>query len=246
MSGRFVVYPAIDVRDGRVVRLHQGDYARETQYHDDPLALALDYAAAGASWLHLVDLDAARDGGYTLFPLLGRIKALTNLHVQTGGGVREENDVTRLFDGGADRVVVGSLAAGDPARVAGWIESFGRDRLAVALDVRLADDGHWWPATHGWTLSAQHTLDELVRFYGRVGLRHLLCTDIARDGTLSGPNMALYALLRQWAPQVELQASGGARDLDDVRRAREAGCAGIVLGKALLDGRLDLPQALSC
>ena len=85
-----------------------------------------------------------------------------------------------------------------------------------------------------------------MRFYGRVGLRHLLCTDIARDGTLSGPNMALYALLRQWAPQVELQASGGARDLDDVRRAREAGCAGIVLGKALLDGRLDLPQALSC
>ena len=246
MSTRFVVYPAIDVRDGRVVRLQQGDYARETRYGDDPLALALDYAAAGATWLHLVDLDAARDGGYTLFPLLGRIKALTSLRVQTGGGVREESDVTRLFDGGADRVVIGSLAAGDPARVAGWIESFGRDRLVIALDVRLADDGHWWPAMHGWTLSAQHTLDELVRFYGRVGLRHLLCTDIARDGTLSGPNMALYALLRQWAPQVELQASGGARDLDDVRRAREAGCAGIVLGKALLDGRLDLPQALSC
>ena len=246
MSSAFVVYPAIDVRDGRVVRLHQGDYARETRYGDDPLALARDYAAAGAAWLHLVDLDAARYGGYTLFPLLERIKAQTGLSVQTGGGVREETDVARLLDGGADRVVVGSLAAGDPARVAAWIESHGHDRLTIALDVRLADDGHWWPAMHGWTLPAQHTLDELVRFYGRVGLRHLLCTDIARDGTLSGPNMALYALLRQWAPQVELQASGGARDLDDVRLAREAGCAGIVLGKALLDGRLDLPQALSC
>ncbi|MCL1633896.1 1-(5-phosphoribosyl)-5-[(5-phosphoribosylamino)methylideneamino] imidazole-4-carboxamide isomerase [Luteimonas sp. SX5] len=242
----FEVYPAIDVRDGRVVRLAQGDYARETRYGDDPLALAQAYAAAGARWLHLVDLNAARAGGYTLATLLSRIKDTTALSVQTGGGVRGESDIERLLANGADRVVVGSLSASDPNRVAAWLGRYGSERLTIALDARCADDGRWFPATHGWTRQGRRTLGELVRFYTRSGLRHLLCTDIARDGMLSGPNLQLYALLRQWAPQVALQASGGACDLADVRSAREAGCAGIVLGKALLEGRIGLAEALAC
>ncbi|MCY7354982.1 MAG: 1-(5-phosphoribosyl)-5-[(5-phosphoribosylamino)methylideneamino]imidazole-4-carboxamide isomerase [Lysobacter sp.] len=246
MNTKFVVYPAIDVRDGRVVRLTQGDYARETQYGDDPIELARRYADAGASWLHLVDLDAARAGGYTLAPLLSRIKEQTNLHVQTGGGVRSESDVEALFAAGADRVVVGSLAVTDRKRVAGWIDHYGSARMTIALDARRADDGRWWTTTHGWTQAGKYTLSELVRFYSRVGLRHLLCTDIARDGMLSGPNMELYALLSQWSPRMELQASGGARDVDDLRAIRAAGCDGIVLGKALLEGRLQLSDALAC
>lgn len=242
----FEVYPAIDVRNGRVVRLVQGDYARETRYGDDPLALAQAYAAVGARWLHLVDLDAARSGGYTLQALLSRIKASTSLSVQTGGGVRGEADVERLFATGADRVVIGSLSVSDPHRVAGWIARYGSDKLTIALDARCAADGRWFPATHGWTQQGRRTLSGLVRFYTRSGLRHLLCTDIARDGTLSGPNLQLYSLLRQWAPQIALQASGGARDIEDVRGAREAGCAGIVLGKALLEDRIGLPEALAC
>ncbi len=242
----FEVYPAIDVRDGRVVRLVQGDYDRETRYGDDPLALAQAYAGAGARWLHLVDLDAARSGGYALGALLSRIKTSTPLCVQTGGGVRREADIERLFAIGADRVVIGSLAVSDPHRVAGWIARYGSDKVTVALDARCAADGRWFPATHGWTQQGRRTLSGLVRFYTRSGLRHLLCTDIARDGTLSGPNLQLYSLLRQWAPQIALQASGGARDIDDVRGAREAGCAGIVLGKALLEDRVGLPEALAC
>lgn len=246
LNSKFVVYPAIDIRDGRVVRLVQGDYQRETRYDDNPLALARRYAEAGASWLHLVDLNAARAGGYTLGPLLERIKADTGLCVQTGGGVRGDADVEALFAAGADRVVVGSLAVTERKRVAGWIERYGCARMTIALDARRKDDGRWWTTIHGWTQDGKYSLSELVRFYSRAGLRHLLCTDIASDGMLSGPNMELYALLSQWAPQMELQASGGARNLADLRAIRAAGCDGIVLGKALLEGRLELAEALGC
>jgi len=240
----FEIYPAIDVRDGRVVRLAQGDYARETAYDTQPLALAQRYAEAGARWLHLVDLDAARNGGYGLGALLDAIKATTTLSVQTGGGVRGQENVERLFADGADRVVIGSLAIDEPARVAGWLSTYGSARLTIALDARCMPDGRWLPATHGWTQHGGRELGELVRFYAGAGLRHLLCTDIERDGTLSGPNLHLYERLRQWAPELAVQASGGARDSGDVRAARDAGCAGIVLGKALLDGRLELASAL--
>lgn len=246
MSGAFVVYPAIDVRAGRVVRLSQGDYARETRYDDDPVALARRYGDAGAAWLHLVDLDAARAGGYTLAPLLRRIKAETGLRVQTGGGVRRQSDVEMLIASGADRVVIGSLAVTERECVTDWIATYGNECITVALDARCAEDGRWWPATHGWTETGRCTLSELVQHYDRNGLKHLLCTDIARDGMLSGPNMALYALISQWAPRVQVQASGGARHLADVRAVQAAGCEGVVLGKALLEGRLDLSEALAC
>jgi phosphoribosylformimino-5-aminoimidazole carboxamide ribotide isomerase len=242
----FTLYPAIDIRSGAVVRLAQGDYARETRYPDDPGTIAETYADAGAQWLHLVDLDAARDGGYALDGLLRGTKQRTRLRVQTGGGVRSEADLERLFAAGADRVVIGSLAIHDPERVAGWLARYGNERLTVALDARRMDDGSWWPASHGWTLTGGRSLADLVAFYERRGLRHLLCTDISRDGMLVGPCVELYALLAQWAPRLQVQASGGARDCDDVRIARDAGCAGIVLGRALLEGRIELAQALRC
>lgn len=245
-SATFQVYPAIDVRGGRAVRLAQGDYARETGYPDDPLALAFAYAEAGAEWLHLVDLDAARNGGYTLQPLLTAIKARTALRVQTGGGVRTTEDIDALLTTGADRVVVGSLAVEAPERIAAWLHKHGGDRLVVALDVRRDTAGCWWPATRGWTEQGSHTLDDLAGFYAAAGLHHLLCTDIARDGTLSGSDFSLYAWLRSCAPTLALQVSGGAHSLGDVREARALGCAGIVLGRALLEGRLQLAQARTC
>lgn len=241
----FQVYPAIDVRDGRVVRLAQGDYARETAYAGDPLARARAYSAAGAEWLHLVDLDAARTGGYTLDALLAAIKQRTGLRVQTGGGVRTRADLERLYAAGADRVVVGSVAVSEPARVADWIATFGSDRVTIAIDVRRID-GRWVAATHGWQRSAPHAVEDLLETLAAGGMRHLLCTDIARDGMLSGPNLALYAQVRAWLPNAAVQASGGVRALADVRSAIDAGCAGIVLGKALLEQQLDLAQALSC
>ncbi|MCH1908215.1 1-(5-phosphoribosyl)-5-[(5-phosphoribosylamino)methylideneamino]imidazole-4-carboxamide isomerase [Stenotrophomonas sp. Y6] len=242
----FTVYPALDIRDGQVVRLLQGDYAQQTTYGDDPLPRAQAFAAAGAQWMHLVDLDAARAGGYTLAPLLSRIATSTALHVQTGGGVRDRDDVARILDAGASRVVIGSLAVREPARVLAWLQEFGAERLTIALDTRQGDDGVWRLPVHGWTETADVTLDELAVRYAQAGMRHLLCTDIARDGMLSGPNLGLYAHLSRLLPGVAVQASGGVRDVDDVAAARAAGCAGAVLGKALLEGRMRLQEALAC
>jgi len=165
--------------------------------------------------------------------------------VQTGGGVRGEEDVAAILAAGAARVVVGSLAVRDRERVAGWLERFGADAIVVALDVRQGADGQWRPGVHGWTEEGQETLDSLLEFYAAAGLVHLLCTDIGRDGMLAGPNLDLYARVRARASGLQLQASGGARDAADVAAARRTGCAGIVLGKALLEGRVELAEALA-
>ena len=241
----FTVYPAIDVRGGRVVRLHQGDYGQETRYDNAPLERALQYAESGAQWLHLVDLDAAREGRYGLQALVGGIADDGRLRVQSGGGVRSAEDVQALLDAGVSRVVVGSLAMTRPREAAGWLARFGGERLTFALDARQDEDGRWWPATHGWTRRAETPLDELIALHAAAGLRHLLCTDISRDGTLAGPNFELYREIAAAAPQLSVQASGGARSATDVADAVEAGCAGIVLGKALLDGRIELREALA-
>lgn len=239
----FELYPALDIRGGRVVRLRQGDYAQETRYADEPLAAARAHAEAGARWLHLVDLDAARVGGYTLAPLLREIREQTGLRVQTGGGVRSEADVEAILDAGAARVVVGSLAVREPARVARWLGRFGAERLTVALDAREVD-GEWRLPVAGWTADSGARLDELLARYADAGLRHLLCTDIACDGMLAGPNLGLYRRVLARVPAVAVQGSGGVRDAADVRALRDAGCAGAVLGRALLEGRLRLDDAL--
>ncbi|MDI9239501.1 1-(5-phosphoribosyl)-5-[(5-phosphoribosylamino)methylideneamino]imidazole-4-carboxamide isomerase [Lysobacter sp. LF1] len=241
----FELYPAIDVRGGQVVRLHQGDYARETRYSPTPIELAIRYAEQGAQWLHLVDLDAARSGGYTLAALLAAIGDKTGLRVQTGGGVRGEADVEAILAAGASRVVVGSLSVRDPERVLGWIARFGADRITVALDARRDAQGVWRLPVSGWTQDSGATLETLVARFADGGLRHLLCTDIDRDGTLTGPNLELYRDLVALAPGLEVQASGGVRSVDDILDARAAGCGGAVLGKALLDGAFAFPDALS-
>lgn len=242
----FTLYPAIDVRGGRVVRLRQGDYAQETCYDEAPLALASRYATQGAQWLHLVDLDAARDGGYALAPLLRELKRTTALRVQTGGGVRRASDVEAILTAGADRVVVGSLAIREPELVIAWLQEFGVECITVALDARCDPDGVWRLPSHGWTAPSVQTLEGLALRFADAGLRQLLCTDIDRDGMLAGPNLALYRWLSACVPGVAIQASGGVRDAADVAAARAAGCAGAVLGKALLEDHLTLAEALAC
>lgn len=241
----FLLYPAIDIRDGRVVRLRQGDYAAETRYAEDPLALAKRYADAGAQWLHLVDLDAAKAGGWALAPLVEAIRRDTGLKVQTGGGVREDADVEAILAAGASRVVVGSLAVRQPDRVLGWLQRFGNDRITIALDTRADADGVYRLPVHGWTEASGVAFFDLLARYADEGLRHLLCTDIARDGMLGGLNLALYRDITSRFPAVALQASGGVATLDDVRGARAAGAGGAILGKALLDGRFTMAEAFA-
>ena len=239
------IIPAIDLRAGKVVRLAQGDYARETRYPVEPAALAQTYAAAGAHWLHVVDLDGARSGALENLRVIQAI-ASTGLQVQAGGGVRSESDLQRLFDAGVARAVVGSVAVRDPEHVENWIARYGDERICIALDTRADAAGWWTLPVKGWTEVASSGLDELACRYARVGARHLLCTDIDRDGMMSGPNFALYAHLREIVPELAVQASGGVRGLDDLRLLRDGGAAGAILGRSLLEGRVTLTEALQC
>jgi phosphoribosylformimino-5-aminoimidazole carboxamide ribotide isomerase len=239
------IIPAIDLRAGRVVRLAQGDYARETRYEVDPLALAREYAAAGAAWLHVVDLDGARSGALENLRVIEALAA-TPLRVQAGGGVRNGDDLQRLFDAGVARVVVGSIAVRDPRTVEKWIAYHGHAHVCVALDAKADASGQWTLPVKGWTEVSTAGLDELAARYARTGARHLLCTDIARDGMLSGPNLELYAHLRKLIPGMQVQASGGVRDVEDLRALRAAGAGAAILGRSLLEGRLSVTEALQC
>lgn len=240
----FAVIPAIDLRAGQVVRLRQGDYAQQTSYRVEPLVLAREYAAAGAPWLHVVDLDGARDGALANLRV---IRAIADglMPVQAGGGVRSESDLERLFDAGVSRVVVGSLAVREPDTLCAWLHRHGAERLCIALDTRRIGSA-WRLPVDGWTRAGEATLDELAARYAAAGARHLLCTDIERDGMLAGPNLDLYRHLASRFPTLAVIASGGVRDASDVRAVREAGAAGVVLGRSLLEGKLSLTQALSC
>jgi len=240
----FDIIPAIDLRDGRVVRLRQGDYAQQTTYSNDPGELARRYLHDGAGWLHVVDLDGARSGKLDNLAVI-RAMVADGLQVQAGGGVREEDDLRRLFDVGVQRVVLGSVAIRAPETVARWLDTWGGDRITIALDTRRID-GRWTLPSAGWTETETRTLDELAPWYAAHGAHHLLCTDIERDGMLAGFNLELYRHLADIAPELAVQASGGVRSLADIRAVRDVGVRGVILGRALLEGRFTLEEALAC
>jgi phosphoribosylformimino-5-aminoimidazole carboxamide ribotide isomerase len=238
--------PAIDLRDGRVVRLRQGDFAAETRYEVNALALAQRYERDGATHLHVVDLDAARDGSATQRHLIAEICSGTGLVVQAGGGIRTRSHVEMMLTTGVERVVIGSVAVRAPEQVIAWAGEFGNDRILIALDTRLGADGVFRLPVSGWTESTEVTLTERIEQFLAAGISEFLCTDIARDGMLSGPNFELYAELAARYPGVRIQASGGLSTLADLKALSATGCAGVVMGRALLEGRFTLPEALAC
>jgi phosphoribosylformimino-5-aminoimidazole carboxamide ribotide isomerase len=238
--------PAIDLRDGRVVRLRQGDFAAETRYEVNALALAQRYEREGATHLHVVDLDAARDGSATQRHLIAEICSGTGLAVQAGGGIRTRSHVEMMLTTGVERVVIGSVAVRAPEQVIAWAGEFGNERILIALDTRLGADGVFRLPVSGWTESTEVTLTERIEQFLAAGISEFLCTDIARDGMLSGPNFELYAELAARYPGVRIQASGGLSTLADLKALSAAGCAGVVMGRALLEGRFTLPEALAC
>ncbi|MEO7916209.1 MAG: 1-(5-phosphoribosyl)-5-[(5-phosphoribosylamino)methylideneamino]imidazole-4-carboxamide isomerase [Dokdonella sp.] len=240
----FTIIPAIDLRAGRVVRLQQGDYGRQTNYDFDAVELATRYRNEGATWLHVVDLDGARAGSLANVRSIDAI-ARTGLKLQAGGGVRERDDLERLFDAGVDRVVLGSIAIRNSERVLRWLPHYGVEQLTIALDSRELD-GVWTLPSAGWTQTEEATLEELATLYANAGLRHLLCTDIDRDGMLAGFNLDLYRQLHALVPSMALQASGGVRSIDDIVAARDAGASAVILGRALLEDRFTLTEALAC
>jgi phosphoribosylformimino-5-aminoimidazole carboxamide ribotide isomerase len=237
--------PAIDLLDGRCVRLLHGDFGQVTHYPLTPVELAHAYHRDGATWLHVVDLAASRDGAEAdtsaLFDLLSQAPQL----VQTGGGVRNGEDVRQRLEAGAARVVVGSLSVTDSDGFTNWLERFGPDRLVAALDIRIDESGMPWPRIHGWTCRADRNMWQLLDELVAGGLEHLLCTDISRDGALSGPNLDLYSEITRRYPDVQLQASGGVSSLADLEQLKSTRAAGVITGKALLEKRFSVAEALA-
>jgi phosphoribosylformimino-5-aminoimidazole carboxamide ribotide isomerase len=241
-----IIYPAIDLRGGRVVRLTEGKFDQEKSYGDDPLAVARGFQAAGATWLHVVDLDGAKDPARRQVALVERLARESGLQVQTGGGLRDESQVVALLNAGVQRVIVGSLAVRSPGLVRGWLRAFGPERILLSPDVRLDAAGVPRIATAGWQETTGVALDDFLAGYLSSGLVHVLCTDISRDGKLTGPNTALYASLVKQFPSLLLQASGGVSSLADLRALRATGVAGAIVGRALYENRFTLKEALAC
>jgi phosphoribosylformimino-5-aminoimidazole carboxamide ribotide isomerase len=233
--------PAIDLRNGSCVRLFKGDFAQETRYAVEPLELARRYRDAGARWLHIVDLDGAKRGAPVNLELVARMRAAAGINVQFGGGIRDRASLEQAL-GTVDRVVIGSLAVTAPDDVEGWLAEFGAHRLTLGLDVRLDAEGTPLIATHGWTRASDFTLAAAIERFGRAGLRHVLCTDIDKDGALSGPNIALYRdCVARW-PGIDFIASGGVRDAGDLAALAATGVAAAVSGKALLEGKISTEE----
>ena len=232
--------PAIDLRDGRVVRLLQGDFDQETRYELSPQALLARYAGAGARWVHVVDLDGARDGQAANRPVVAALAACGGPSIQSGGGLRSSRSVKALLAAGVKRAVLGSVAVHEPGEVMEWFEEFGTESLVLALDVRLDAAGIPRVTTHGWREQSSISLWDLVRRYLSVGLRHVLCTDVSRDGALTGPNLSLYREAVVRFPEIAWQASGGVRDVPDLKALSETGVSAAIAGKALIEGHIDL------
>ncbi|WP_421791831.1 HisA/HisF-related TIM barrel protein [Hyphobacterium sp.] len=239
-----ILYPAIDLLDGRVVRLTKGDFSAVTDYGDDPVAVAESYAALGAQWLHVVDLSGARDGTRRQTATISDL-ANCGLKVQVGGGIRKAVDIDALINAGASRVIVGSLAVTAPEQVASWISRYGPEKIVAAFDVRI-EDGEIWPTTSGWTQSGAEPLAGLLEHYAGSGLRHALVTDVAKDGALEGPNVYLYSNLTALRPDIAWQASGGVAALSDLSALAKVGASGAIIGKALYEGRFTLAEAMAC
>jgi len=233
-----LLIPAIDLRGGRCVRLLQGRFDAETVFSTEPAAVLDQYVGLGATLVHVVDLDGARDGSQGNARAIAALAAGGPARLQVGGGVRTRATVERLLDAGVERVVVGSIAVSQPDEVATWLRDFGPESIVIAFDVRLGDDGMPCLTTHGWERQTATSLWSAVEGFLPHGLKHVLCTDVARDGAMTGPNFELYAEAARRFPDVAWQASGGVRDVADLRTLAGTGAAAAVSGRALLEGRM--------
>jgi phosphoribosylformimino-5-aminoimidazole carboxamide ribotide isomerase len=239
-----IVYPAIDLKDGICVRLMHGRFDQVTRYDDQPAARLGAFAAAGARWAHIVDLDGAEAGRAVQHALIGDLARAIDIHIQSGGGVRSADDVAALIDAGVARVVVGSLAVSQPETVADWLGRFGPDRITLAIDVK-ADGDRWVPALKGWTEAAGVDLWTALDRYPPNLARHLLVTDVGRDGALTGPNLDLLGEIIRRRPDLKVQASGGVATVADLTAAAALGCDGAIVGRALYENRFTLEEALA-
>lgn len=229
--------PAIDLIDGKCVRLTKGDYAQKTVYNEDPLSQALEFQHLGLNRLHIVDLDGAKSKHIVNDAVLRRITQNTNLIVDFGGGIKTQADIEKAFDAGAHMVTIGSVAVTEPETFLGWLCKYGADRIILGADVR-----NGMVSINGWKEDSDKELLPFLEKYVKAGVRNVLCTDISKDGTLSGPAMELYHSVMIRYPQLHLIASGGVSCNNDIRQLEARGIPAVVFGKAYYEGKIDITQ----
>lgn len=239
-----LIFPAIDLVDGKCVRLTKGDFDSTKIYNDNPVQMLQDLSEIGAKFVHIVDLDGAKKGSVAQLNLIGKLANSEKLEIQVGGGIRAAADIHNLLNLGINRVVVGSICVSNRNLVKSMLKEFGSDKIVMALDCQIDDNGTPIIKTHGWQDLSSVSAWELLDFYSDV--KYVLCTDISVDGTLMGPNLELYSQIKKRYPHIQVIASGGVsseKDLDDLRNI---GMYAVVVGKAMYEGRIDMEKVLKC
>lgn len=231
--------PAIDLIEGKCVRLTQGDYSTRKVYNEDPLEVAKQFEGNGIRRLHVVDLDGARVGHIVNYRILERLATRTSLIIDFGGGLKAEGDLEIAFESGAQKVTGGSIAVKDPERFTTWIKKFGCERIILGADAKEKKI-----AISGWKETTELELISFIQSYYDKGITQVICTDIARDGMLQGPSIALYQEILDALPNLTLIASGGVSSVADIERLQEAGIPAVIFGKALYEGRIQLKDLL--
>lgn len=240
-----MIIPAIDLSCGQVVRLKQGDFNQKTIFKLNPLSRILRAYHDGAELMHIVDLDGAKNPHQRQFAKIKQLVKASPIPIQTGGGIRSVSDVENLLKLGVERVVIGSFALLHPELVRGILKRFGSDAITLAFDVNIKTDGKAYVATHGWQETSNVTIDEILKRYSS-NLKHILVTDISKDGMMQGANYNLYSYLSERYDNLDIIASGGISSLDDVRKTAQSGASSVVLGRSLLEGKFTVKEAIEC
>jgi len=231
------IIPAIDLIEGKCVRLAQGDFARKKIYNENPLDVAKEFEAAGLKRLHIVDLDGAKRGKITNLKVLETIASLTNLTIDFGGGIKTDEDIQSVFDAGAKIAGIGSVTVKEPEKFFAWLEKYGSERILLGADVknnRLA--------INGWQTETEIGILPFLKNYFAGGVSQIFCTDISKDGLLEGSANELYAQILEHLPKLKLIASGGVSRIEDVFELEEIGCTGVIIGKAIYEGKIKLEE----
>jgi phosphoribosylformimino-5-aminoimidazole carboxamide ribotide isomerase len=231
------IIPAIDIIDGKCVRLTHGDYSQKTIYNEHPLEVAKEFEDAGLKRLHLVDLDGARLGSVKNWKVLEAIAGKTSMVIDFGGGIKTAKDVQVVIDSGAHYVTVGSMAVKDEAAFTSWLDAFSPDKFLLGADVKEEKI-----TISGWTEQTTIGIYDFIEGYFNKGVRQVFCTDVSKDGALKGPSTDLYARIIEKFPSLHFIASGGVSSIDDVHELKEIGCKGVIIGKAIYEGRIELQQ----
>ncbi|MBJ2175617.1 1-(5-phosphoribosyl)-5-[(5-phosphoribosylamino)methylideneamino]imidazole-4-carboxamide isomerase [Aureibaculum sp. A20] len=231
------IIPAIDIIDGKCVRLSKGDYATKKIYNESPLEVAKQFEAHGITHLHLVDLDGAKASHIVNYKVLEKIASQTSLHIDFGGGLKSDDDLKIAFDSGANQITGGSIAVKNPETFKGWIQKYGADKIILGADA-LGEK----IAISGWLEESDKELIPFVHGYQEEGIKYVICTDISKDGMLEGPSFELYKRLLSEVPEINLIASGGISTFDELPKLAELGCEGTIIGKAIYENRISLKQ----